>query len=411
MNNLHIDRIRSDFPILSREINGNKLVYLDNAATTQKPNSVIDSISDFYKNTNSNVHRGIHSLSIESTEAYELAREKIAKLINSPSSETVIWTRNTSESINLVAFTWGEKNISSGDNIVITPMEHHSNIVPWQQIAKKKNAEIRYLPMTKDGKIELSNISKIIDSKTKIVSLTHISNVLGTINPAKKITEIAHKNDAVVLLDAAQSVPHMPVDVIELDVDFLTFSMHKMMGPTGIGILYGKKHILNEMPPYMFGGDMILEVSYEKDAKWNSLPYKFEAGTPNFADAVASGVAVDYMNQIGLENIWQHEKKITEYAMNKLSELKKIHILGSLDSNDRGGVISFYHQDIHPHDLGTALDQRGIAIRTGHHCAMPLVRSYDIVAAARISFYIYNTFEEIDIFISSLKEIEGYFTK
>ena len=411
MNKLHIDRIRSDFPILSREINGNKLVYLDNAATTQKPNSVIDSISDFYKNTNSNVHRGIHSLSIESTEAYELAREKIAKLINSPSSETVIWTRNTSESINLVAFTWGEKNISSGDNIVITPMEHHSNIVPWQQIAKKKNAEIRYLPMTKDGKIELSNISKIIDSKTKIVSLTHISNVLGTINPAKKITEIAHKNDAVVLLDAAQSVPHMPVDVIELDVDFLTFSMHKMMGPTGIGILYGKKHILNEMPPYMFGGDMILEVSYEKDAKWNSLPYKFEAGTPNFADAVASGVAVDYMNQIGLENIWQHEKKITEYAMNKLSELKKIHILGSLDSNDRGGVISFYHQDIHPHDLGTALDQRGIAIRTGHHCAMPLVRSYDIVAAARISFYIYNTFEEIDIFISSLKEIEGYFTK
>ena len=411
MNSLNIDRIRSDFPILSREINGNKLVYLDNAATTQKPNSVIDSISDFYKNTNSNVHRGIHSLSIESTEAYELAREKIAKLINSPSSETVIWTRNTSESINLVAFTWGEKNISSGDNIVITPMEHHSNIVPWQQIAKKKNAEIRYLPMTKDGKIELSNISKIIDSKTKIVSLTHISNVLGTINPAKKITEIAHKNDAVVLLDAAQSVPHMPVDVIELDVDFLTFSMHKMMGPTGIGILYGKKHILSEMPPYMFGGDMILEVSYEKDAKWNSLPYKFEAGTPNFADAVASGVAVDYMNQIGLENIWQHEKKITEYAMNKLSELKKIHILGSLDSNDRGGVISFYHQDIHPHDLGTALDQRGIAIRTGHHCAMPLVRSYDIVAAARISFYIYNTFEEIDIFISSLKEIEGYFTK
>ena len=411
MNSLNIDRIRSDFPILSREINGNKLVYLDNAATTQKPNSVIDSISDFYKNTNSNVHRGIHTLSIESTEAYELAREKIAKLINSPSSETVIWTRNTSESINLVAFTWGEKNISSGDNIVITPMEHHSNIVPWQQIAKKKNAEIRYLPMTKDGKIELSNISKIIDSKTKIVSLTHISNVLGTINPAKKITEIAHKNDAVVLLDAAQSVPHMPVDVIELDVDFLTFSMHKMMGPTGIGILYGKKHILSEMPPYMFGGDMILEVSYEKDAKWNSLPYKFEAGTPNFADAVASGVAIDYLNQLGLENIWQHEKKITEYAMNKLSELKKIHILGSLDSNDRGGVISFYHQDIHPHDLGTALDQRGIAIRTGHHCAMPLVRSYDIVAAARISFYIYNTFEEIDIFISSLKEIEGYFTK
>ncbi len=411
MNSLNIDTIRSDFPILSREINGNKLVYLDNAATTQKPNSVIDSISDFYKNTNSNVHRGIHTLSIESTEAYELAREKIAKLINSPSSETVIWTRNTSESINLVAFTWGEKNISSGDNIVITPMEHHSNIVPWQQIAKKKNAEIRYLPMTKDGKIELSNISKIIDSKTKIVSLTHISNVLGTINPAKKITEIAHKNDAVVLLDAAQSVPHMPVDVIELDVDFLTFSMHKMMGPTGIGILYGKKHILSEMPPYMFGGDMILEVSYEKDAKWNSLPYKFEAGTPNFADAVASGVAVDYINQLGLENIWQHEKKITEYAMNKLSELKKIHILGSLDSNDRGGVISFYHQDIHPHDLGTALDQRGIAIRTGHHCAMPLVRSYDIVAAARISFYIYNTFEEIDIFISSLKEIEGYFTK
>ncbi|MBA31556.1 MAG: cysteine desulfurase [Chloroflexi bacterium] len=411
MKKLDIQKIRSDFPILSRKVNGNKLVYLDNAATTQKPNSVIDSISNFYKTSNSNVHRGVHTLSIESTENYEFAREKIAKLINSPSPETVIWTRNTSESINLVAFTWGEKNIMSGDNIVITPMEHHSNIVPWQQIAKKKNAEIRYLPMSNDGKIEFNNIGKIIDSKTKIVALTHVSNVLGTINPAKKIIDIAHDKNAVVLLDAAQSVPHMPVDVSDLDVDFLTFSLHKMMGPTGIGILYGRKQLLDEMPPYMFGGDMILEVSYEKDAKWNSLPYKFEAGTPNFADAIASGVAVDYLNQIGIDNIWQHEKLITEYAMSKMLSLKKIHILGSPDFKDRGGVISFYHEDIHPHDLGTALDQRGIAIRTGHHCAMPLVRSYDIVAAARISFYVYNTIDEVDAFLYSLEQIEGYFTK
>ncbi|MFL2665124.1 MAG: aminotransferase class V-fold PLP-dependent enzyme [Dehalococcoidia bacterium] len=411
MKKLDIQKIRLDFPILSREVNGNKLVYLDNAATTQKPNSVIDSISNFYKTSNSNVHRGVHTLSIESTENYEFAREKIAKLIKSPSPETVIWTRNTSESINLVAFTWGEKNIMPGDNIVITPMEHHSNIVPWQQIAKNKNAELRYLPMSKDGKIELNNITQIIDSKTKIVSLTHVSNVLGTINPAKTIIDIAHNNDAVVLLDAAQSVPHMPVDVIDLDVDFLTFSLHKMMGPTGIGVLYGKRQLLDEMPPYMFGGDMILEVSYEKDAKWNTLPYKFEAGTPNFADAIASGVAVDYLNEIGIDSIFQHEQKITEYAMSKMLSLKKIHILGPLDSKDRGGVISFYHEDIHPHDLGTALDQRGIAIRTGHHCAMPLVRSYDLVAAARISFYVYNTYDEVDTFISALEEIEGYFTK
>jgi cysteine desulfurase/selenocysteine lyase len=405
---LDVEDIRADFPILDRKINGKDLVYLDNAATTQKPLQVIDALTHYYEQTNANVHRGVHTLSVEATDAYELAREKVSEFINAPRPETVIWTRNTSESLNLIAATWAEENVTKGDNIVITAMEHHSNIVPWQQLAIKKQAELRYIAAGKDGLLEMSNISSIIDSNTKIVSTTHISNVLGTVNPVNELACVAHKVGAVVLVDAAQSVPHMPVDVQAIDADFLCFSAHKMLGPTGIGVLYGKYDLLNAMSPYMFGGDMILEVTYE-DAKWNDLPYKFEAGTPNIADAIATGAAVDYLKNIGMKNVWRHEQELTAYALEQMSSLESLKILGPKDPSLRGGVISFIHNSIHPHDLGTGLDQLGIAIRTGHHCAMPLVRSYDVVAAARASFYIYNTKHEIDELVNGISETEGYF--
>lgn len=406
--NFDVESIRSDFPILDREVNGKKLVYLDNAATTQKPKAVIDALTEYYEVYNANVHRGVHTLSVEATDAYEMARTKVAKFINAPESETVIWTRNTSESLNLVSATWAEENIGAGDNIVITAMEHHSNIVPWQQLAMKKGAELRYLAHSDDGVLDMDSARRIIDSRTKLVAATHMSNVLGTINPVKELGVLAHAVGAAVLVDAAQSVPHMPVDVQDLDVDFLCFSAHKMLGPTGIGVLYGRKSLLEEMPPYMYGGDMILEVSYE-DASWNDLPYKFEAGTPNIADAIATGAAVDYLAELGMDNIWKHEQELTAYALEQFGGLSGISVLGPEDASKKGGVISFIHETIHPHDLGTALDQQGIAIRTGHHCAMPLVRSYDVVAAARASFYIYNTREEIDALVNGLSETEGYF--
>ena len=407
---LDVEAVRADFPILSRKINDRPLVYLDNAATTQKPRQVIAAITNFYEQTNSNVHRGVHTLSIEATDAYELARTKVAKFINAPRPETVIWTRNTSESLNLVAATWANAHVGEGDNIVITAMEHHSNIVPWQQLAARKNAELRYLAVGKDGLLDMANIESIIDSRTKIVSVTHVSNVLGTVNPVAELANRAHEVGAVILIDAAQSVPHMPVDVQAIDADFLCFSAHKMLGPTGIGVLYGKYDLLDEMPPYMYGGDMILEVTYE-DATWNDLPYKFEAGTPNIADAIATGAAVDYLSELGMENVWEHEQQLTAYGMDQISSLNHITIFGPEDPALKGGVISFVHDKIHPHDLGTALDQQGIAIRTGHHCAMPLVRSYGVVAAARASFYVYNTKTEIDALVDGIRETERYFVR
>ena len=405
-----LDAIRADFTILSRKVNGQDLVYLDNAATSQKPKQVIQALTDYYEQTNANVHRGVHTLSIEATDGYELARTKVAKFINAPRSEEVIWTRNTSESLNLVAATWADANIGEGDNIVISAMEHHSNIVPWQQLAAKKNAELRYLAAGEDGLLDVSDVDSIIDSRTKIVAVTHMSNVLGTINPVAMLAERVHAAGGVILVDAAQSVPHMPVDVQVLDADFLCFSAHKMLGPTGIGVLYGKYDLLEAMPPYMFGGDMILEVTYE-DATWNDLPYKFEAGTPNIADAIATGAAVDYLNDLGMDNIWKHEQELTTYAMERVLSLDTVRVLGPQDPSLRGGVISFIHDTIHPHDLGTALDQQGIAIRTGHHCAMPLVRSFDVVAAARVSFYIYNTKSEVDALVNGISETEGYFSR
>ncbi len=405
-----VDAIRADFPILSRKINGQELVYLDNAATTQKPRQVIKTLTDYYERTNANVHRGVHTLSIEATDGYELARTKVAKFINAPRAEEVIWTRNTSESLNLVASTWADANIREGDNIVISAMEHHSNIVPWQQLATKKNAELRYLAAGEDGLLDVLDIDSIIDSRTKIVAVTHMSNVLGTVNPVAMLAERVHAVGGVILVDAAQSVPHMPVDVQALDADFLCFSAHKMLGPTGIGVLYGKYDLLEAMPPYMYGGDMILEVTYE-DATWNDLPYKFEAGTPNIADAIATGAAVDYLNELGMDNIWRHEQELTAYAMEQVLSLDNVKVIGPRDPSLRGGVISFIHYTSHPHDLGTALDQQGIAIRTGHHCAMPLVRSFNVVAAARASFYIYNTKSEVDALVNGISETEGYFSR
>lgn len=402
------NKLRKDFPVLDRVVNKNKLVYLDNAATSQKPKSVIDSLTQYYSTYNSNVHRGVHTLSVEATEAYENARVKLSDFIGSIPEE-VIWTRNTSESINIVAY--GLKNkVSSGDNIVISRMEHHSNLVPWQQLCDQTGASLRYLEHNLEGRIDLIDAKAKIDAKTKIIAITHMSNVLGVINPIKEIREMSKKFGSYLVLDGAQSVPHFKVNVNDLDCDFLSFSAHKMLGPTGIGLLYGKEELLNEMPPFYFGGDMISEVSYET-AKWNDLPYKFEAGTPNIADAIATGAAVDYLNSVGMDNIFEHEEDITKYALEKFKELDGYNIIGPTDEEARGGVISFTHNKIHPHDIGEILDKFGIAIRTGHHCAMPLVRSYEIVAAARASFYLYNTKEEIDLLIDALKEVVTYFDK
>ena len=405
-----VKKIREDFPILEREINGKRLVYFDNAATTQKPQAVIDSLVDYYQNYNANVHRGVHSLSMEATDKYEEAREKVAAFINAESSDCLIWTRNSSESLNLVAYTWGEKNIEEGDEIVLTPMEHHSNLVPWQEIARRKGANIRFIPITSDGLLDLTEIEKIINDRTALVSVVHMSNALGTINPVKQIATIAHSRGAKVLIDGAQSVPHIPTDVQDYDCDFLVFSGHKMLGPTGIGCLYAKKEILETMEPFMTGGEMVLEVTYEK-ASWADLPMKFEAGTPNIADAIGLGAAIDYLNELGMDNIYSHENELTFHAMCKFFELQSegVELFGPRDENLKGGVFSFNVPDVHPHDLGTVLDNMGIAVRTGHHCAMPLVKSLGVAATARASFYLYNTTDEIDVFVDALREAIRYF--
>jgi cysteine desulfurase/selenocysteine lyase len=401
-----VNEIRKDFPILQRKINNNRLVYLDNAATSQKPNSVIDSLSDYYSSYNSNVHRGVHTLSVEATDKYEMARNKVSTFLGCKPQE-VIWTRNTSESLNIVSKGL-KKLIKSTDNIVISKMEHHSNLVPWQQLCLETGATLRYLNHNLDGRIDLVEAKNIIDKNTKIIAITHMSNVLGVINPISELRNISKKHGTILVLDGAQSAPHFPVSMKDLDCDFFTFSAHKMLGPTGIGVLFGKEKLLEEMPPFYFGGDMISEVTYES-AKWNDLPYKFEAGTPNIADAIATGYAIDYLNKIGMKEIFNHEEEITHYALDRFNNLKNYKIIGPKGKSDRGGVISFTHNTLHPHDIGEILDKFGIAIRTGHHCAMPLIRSYEIVAAARASFYLYNTKEEIDIFINGLLDVEKYF--
>ena len=409
-NMFDVERIREDFPILSRKIHGKPLVYLDNAATTQKPNQVIDSLVNYYENFNANVHRGVHSLSMEATDMFEQARVKVSDFINAEIPETLIWTRNASESLNIVAHSWARTHIGEGDEILLTPMEHHSNLVPWQELARIKGANIRFIPMTEDGLLNLEDIESLINEKTRLVSVVHMSNALGTINPVKELGQMAHSVDAKFLVDGAQSVPHMPTDVQDMDCDFLAFSGHKMMGPTGIGGLYVKMDTLETMEPFMTGGEMVLEVTYEK-ASWADLPMKFEAGTPNIADAVALGAAVDYLENLGMDNVHQYEQELTSYALEKFSEVEAlgIDLFGPRDTNNRGGILSFTTAEVHPHDLGTILDRMGIAVRTGHHCAMPLIRSLGVAATARASFYIYNTIEEIDALIEGITEALRYF--
>ena len=407
---IDVQNIRKDFPILEREINGSQLVYLDNAATTQKPRQVIESLVNYYENSNSNVHRGVHSLSMEATDLFEEAREKVSSFINSETSQSLIWTRNASESLNLIVHTWAKTNLNSGDEIVLTPMEHHSNLVPWQEIARENDAKIVFIPMNENGELDLKEIDQIVNANTKIISAVHMSNALGTINPVEELTKIAHSVGAKMVVDGAQSVPHMPTDVQEIGCDFLVFSGHKMLGPTGIGCLYVKMDVLETMEPFLTGGEMVLQVTYDR-ASWADLPMKFEAGTPNIADAIGLGVAVDYLNEIGMANIHEYEQDLTSYALQKfkLVEEEGITLYGPKEASKRGGILSFTTGEVHPHDLGTLLDQRGIAVRTGHHCAMPLVKSLGVAATARASFYIYNTFDEIDSLVEGLLDSLRYF--
>lgn len=405
-----VKKIREDFPILSRKVYEKPLVYLDNAATSQTPRQVIEALVDYYENSNANVHRGVHHLSQEATDLYESARVKVAKFINAREPEEIVWTRNTTESINLVAHTWAQEHIGPGDEIIVTPMEHHSNLVPWQKVAADKGATLRILPLAKDASIDLSDIDEYITPRTKLLAMVHMSNGVGTINPVKELTAKAKKMGATVLVDAAQSAPHMPVDVIDLGCDFLALSGHKMLGPTGIGALYGRRELLEEMDPFLTGGEMVLEVWYDR-ATWNDLPMKFEAGTPNIADAVGLGAAVDYLQDIGMENIRDHEIQLTRYALEAFKELEEeLEMFGPSDAEKRGGILSFHTDVVHPHDLGTFLDRDGIAVRTGHHCTMPLMRSLGVIASARASFYLYNTEEEVDALVDSLKRALRYFT-
>ena len=408
---ININKIRNDFPILSKKINGHQLVYLDNAATTHKPRSVINSLVDFYENYNSNVHRGVHTLSMEATDQFEEARQKISSFINSETPQSIIWTRNASESLNIISYSWGYKNISEGDEILLSPMEHHSNLIPWQELARAKGAKIKYLSLNEDGTLDLSNIDELMTLNTKLVSVVHVSNALGTINPVKQLCDKAHEVGALFVLDGAQSVPHMLVDVQELDCDFFVFSGHKMMGPTGIGVLYGKMEILEKMDPVFTGGEMVLEVTYEK-ASWADIPLKFEAGTPNIADSIALGAAVDYLQNIGMGNIHDYEKTITSYGLQIFKEFESegVTLFGPKSSDLKGAVFSFHIPNIHPHDLGTILDGLGIAVRTGHHCAMPLIRSLGVSATARASFYVYNTLDEVDMLIEGIKSAIRYFS-
>ncbi len=398
-----VDTIRKDFPILDREIHGKRLVYLDNAATSQKPRSVIDALSRYYEEYNSNVHRGIHTLSEEATDAYEQARLKVARFIKAPSTRGIVFVRNTTEAINLVAQAWGRKNLKPGDEILLSRMEHHSNLIPWQLIAKETGAKLQFIHLNVDGTMNLSNIDQLINGRTKMVAVSHMSNVLGTINPVRQLADLAHAKGAVMLADGAQSVPHMPVDVTELGCDFLAFSGHKMLGPTGSGVLWGREELLEEMDPFLGGGSMILEVSCYT-ATWNDIPQKFEAGTPDVAGAIGLGAAIDYLQGLGMENVRQHEVEVTAYALQELAEVPDLMLFGPRDPQLRGGVISFNLLDVHPHDLGTILDQEGIAIRAGHHCCQPLMKWLDVSATARASFYVYNRPDEVDALVSALKK-------
>lgn len=407
MKEFDVERIRKDFPTLSVLVNGKPLVYLDNAATTHKPLPVLDAMKNYYYKFNANPHRGAHYLGVLATEMYENAREKVRKFINARSTREIIFTRNTTESLNLIAYSYGMKFVEKGDEIVICISEHHSNIVPWQKIAKLKEAKLKYMYLNDDFRLDMEEVYAKITDRTKIVSIAQMSNVLGTIYPVKEIIEYAHSKGAITIVDGAQSVPHMKVDVQDMDADFLVFSGHKMLGPMGIGVLYGKEEILERMPPFLMGGDMI-EYVEEQNTTFAELPHKFEAGTPNVEGAVGLAAAIDYLNEIGLDNISKYEKELTAYALEKLKDIPYVKIYGPTDLENRGAVISFELEGCHPHDVSTIVDTYGVALRAGHHCAQPLMKFLKAPATSRVSFYFYNTKSEIDVFIDSLLKVRKW---
>ena len=405
---LNVNEIRKDFPILQRETQpGTRLVYLDSTATSQKPLAVLNSMENYYRRSNANIHRGVHTLAEEATTLYEQAREKIAKFINSPSARQIIYTRNTTESINLVAYTWARVNLKAGNLVILTEMEHHSNLVPWQMLQVERGLELDFIPVTEDGLLDLDAYKSLLSRSPKLVSFTHMSNVLGTINPAAEIIRLAHAAGAMTLVDAAQSVPHLKVDVQSLDADFLAFSAHKMCGPTGIGALYGKAELLETMHPFLGGGDMIKEV-HLRSFRPNTLPHKFEAGTPAIAEAVGFGAAVDYLSSLGMDHIAAHEHDITEYALERLEEVPGLKLFGP-SADKKGGVAAFTFDGIHPHDVAQILDRDGIAIRAGHHCAQPLHEKFGIPATSRASFYLYNTKDEVDMLVNGIYKVKEMF--
>ena len=405
---LNVTKIRADFPILRRKIGGKPLVYLDNAATSQKPKAVIDAIDRYYHEYNANVHRGVHRLSEEATVAFEQSREEFARFIGAKAAKEIIFVRNATEALNLVALSWARANLKSGDRILLTEMEHHSNIVPWQMLAKEKGLRIDYVEIRDDGILNWENFEQLIKESPKVLSLAHVSNALGTINPVRQMAREAHKVGATVIVDAAQSVPHMPVDVADLECDFLAASGHKMFAPTGIGMLYGRQDLLDHMEPLMGGGEMIKEVHLQ-DARWNDLPWKFEAGTPNIEGVIGLGVAVGYLTKLGMQNVREHEKDVTRYAIERLAGVKGLVLYGTREIEKRGAVISFNLGGIHAHDLATVLDTQGIAIRSGQHCAQPLMERLKVPATSRASFYIYNTRREVDILVRALEKARKMF--
>lgn len=408
---LDAQALRKDFPILARTVHdGKPLVYFDNAATTQKPNAVIDAVTDFYRSTNANVHRGLHELSMEASELYERAHEKVADFLNADGMREVVFTQGTTDSLNLVAYGYGLHELGPGDEVVVSVMEHHSNFVPWQQIAKLRGATFKQIQITKDGHLDLESAKKVITSKTKLVSLTAMSNVLGTITPAREVGEIAHDRGALFVVDGAQSVPHMATDVQKMDCDLLAFSGHKMLGPTGVGGLYGKQDILEAMHPYRYGGEMIRRVTVE-DSTWNDLPWKFEAGTPIIAPGIGLGAAVDYLAKVGMDNVRDHDYRLTKLALKRMAEIPEAKVYGPPKAEDRGGVAAFTLDGIHAHDVSDLLDREGIAVRAGHHCAQPLSTILDVISTARASFYLYNLDREVDQFAEALRRIIQSFAK
>ncbi|GAB3057726.1 cysteine desulfurase [Virgibacillus ainsalahensis] len=402
---MDVKAIRGQFPILNQEVNGHPLVYLDSSATSQKPQSVIDAVNDYYSQDNSNVHRGVHTLGTRATEKYEGSREKVRAFINAASTAEVIFTRGTTTAINTVAYSYARANLKEGDEVVITPMEHHSNIIPWQQAVKATGATLKYIPLEDDGTITLDSVRETITTDTKIVAITHVSNVLGTVNPVKEIAKIVHENEAVLLVDGAQGAPHLKVDVEDLDCDFYCFSGHKMCAPTGIGVLYGKRELLENMEPMEFGGEMIDFVNLY-DSTWKELPWKFEGGTPIIAGAIGLGAAIDFLNEIGMDQITAHEQELAEYAMKQVRTIDGMEVYGP---QERAALVTFNLDDVHPHDAATVLDAEGIAVRAGHHCAQPLMRWLDVSATARASFYLYNTKEDVDRLVDGLLKTKEYF--